>query len=257
MKRTHKEKITSVLALCAGAGLFIWFCIPLFWGVFHVGNGGGILFSLFLIAGGIWYVPLRSRMEQAKHAKPLRVLRRSCWGILAVCFAWAAFLTGCMLWPTPSPSGSGTVVILGCKVGSAALQARIDAAAEYLHSYPDAVAIASGGQGDGEWISEAEAIRSGLEQHGISSGRIYLEDQSTNTNENLANSRRVIEAEGLDPTCILVTERYHMFRALQLAQQQGITAYAFPAKTPWYLLSASYGRELLALTKFFLFPWME
>ncbi|MFR2561565.1 MAG: hypothetical protein ACLS8R_01745 [Anaeromassilibacillus sp.] len=48
-----------------------------------------------------------------------------------------------------------------------------------------------------------------------------------------------------------------MFRALQLAQQQGITAYAFPAKTPWYLLSASYGRELLALTKFFLFPWME
>lgn len=91
MKRTHKEKITSVLALCAGAGLFIWFCIPLFWGVFHVGNGGGILFSLFLIAGGIWYVPLRSRMEQAKHAKPLRVLRRSCWGILAVCFAWAAF----------------------------------------------------------------------------------------------------------------------------------------------------------------------
>ena len=128
MKRTHKEKITSVLALCAGAGLFIWFCIPLFWGVFHVGNGGGILFSLFLIAGGIWYVPLRSRMEQAKHAKPLRVLRRSCWGILAVCFAWAAFLTGCMLWPTPSPSGSGTVVILGCKVGSAALQARIDAA---------------------------------------------------------------------------------------------------------------------------------
>ena len=36
MKRTHKEKITSVLALCAGAGLFIWFCIPLFWGVFHL-----------------------------------------------------------------------------------------------------------------------------------------------------------------------------------------------------------------------------
>lgn len=149
MKRTHKEKITSVLALCAGAGLFIWFCIPLFWGVFHVGNGGGILFSLFLIAGGIWYVPLRSRMEQAKHAKLLRVLRRSCWGILAVCFAWAAFLTGCMLWPTPSPSGSGTVVILGCKVGSAALQARIDAAAEYLHSHPDAVAIASGGRATG------------------------------------------------------------------------------------------------------------
>ena len=55
MKRTHKEKITSVLALCAGAGLFIWFCIPLFWGVFHVGNGGGILFKPFLLDGGIWY----------------------------------------------------------------------------------------------------------------------------------------------------------------------------------------------------------
>ncbi|MFR2561564.1 MAG: YdcF family protein [Anaeromassilibacillus sp.] len=190
MKRTHKEKITSVSPSAGqdcSCGLH-----PAFWGVFHVGNGGEFC-SASSDSGGIWYVPLRSRMEQAKHAKPLRVLRRSCWGILAVCFAWAAFLTGCMLWPTPSPSGSGTVVILGCKVGSAALQARIDAAAEYLHSHPDAVAIASGGQGDGEWISEAEAIRSGLEQHGISSGRIYLEHQITNTNENAANSRRVIE----------------------------------------------------------------
>lgn len=256
MKRTRNEKVISALAFCAGGGLFLWFCIPLFWGVFHVGNGGGMLFSLLLMAGGIWYVPLRNRMECAKHAKPLRILRRFCWGILAACCAWALFLTGCMLWPTPAPSGGGTAVILGCKVGSAALQSRIDTAAEYLHSHPDAVAIASGGQGSGEWISEAEAIRSGLEQHGISSSRIYLEDQSTNTKENLANSRKMIEEEALEPTCILITERYHMFRALQLARQQGITAYAVPAKTPWYILSASYGRELLALTKFFLFPGM-
>ena len=48
-----------------------------------------------------------------------------------------------------------------------------------------------------------------------------------------------------------------MFRALQIAQEHRVTAYAVPAKTPWYILSASYGRELLALTKFYLFPWLS
>ena len=57
MKRTCRESVLSFLAFGAGVGLCIWFCIPLFWGVFHVGNGGGILFSLFLIAGSIWCTP--------------------------------------------------------------------------------------------------------------------------------------------------------------------------------------------------------
>lgn len=254
MGQTHKEKGISALALLVGTGLLVWFCIPLFWGVFHVGNGGGILFALFLIAGGLWYVPLRNRMERAKHAGTFRLLRRICWGGLALCTAWAILLTVCMLWPLPSPEGEGTVVILGCKDGSAALQARIDAAADYLHSHPGTVAIASGGLGEKEWRPEAEAIRSGLEQRGIASSRVYLETQSTNTKENLSYSYAIISSEPLNPTLILVTERYHMFRAIRIARQQGIAAYAVPAKTPWYLLSASYGRELLALTKFFLFP---
>lgn len=257
MKRTCRESVLSFLAFGAGVGLCIWFCIPLFWGVFHVGNGGGILFSLFLIAGSIWYVPLRNRMERSKHARAFRLFRRISWTGLAICAAWAIFLTGCMLWPVPAQSGEGTVVILGCKDGSAALQTRIDTAADYLNAHPDTVAVASGGLGAKEWRSEAEAIRSGLEQRGISSERVYLEDQSTNTKENLAYTCEILKSQSLNPTIIIVTERYHMFRALQIAQEHRVTAYAVPAKTPWYILSASYGRELLALTKFYLFPWLS
>ena len=128
-----------------------------------------------------------------------------------------------MLWPVPAPSGEGTVVILGCKDGSAALQTRIDTAADYLNAHPDTVAVASGGLGAKEWRSEAEAIRSGLEQRGISSERVYLEDQSTNTKENLAYTCEILKSQSLNPTIIIVTERYHMFRALQIAQEHRVT----------------------------------
>lgn len=257
MKKTYLETILRILAFLSGAGLLIWFCIPIFWGVFHIGNGAGILFSILLMAGGIWYVPLRDWMERSIHVRGFRILRRAFWGCVAACAAWAIFLTVCMLSPAPAPPENATVVVLGCKVGSAALNARIDAAANYLRAHPDATAVASGGLGTAETQPEAKAIRDGLERRGISPERILLEGNSTTTKENIAFARAIIEREGLNPEIVVITEQYHEYRALHIAARQGITAYAVPAQTPWYILSASYGRELFALTKFFLFPWMK
>ena len=53
--------------------------------------------------------------------------------------------------------------------------------------------VLSGGQGKGEEISEAEAMRRYLEKSGIDSRRIFLEDRSVNTKENLQFSMEKIQ----------------------------------------------------------------
>ena len=89
------------------------------------------------------------------------------------------------------------VIVLGAQVRgevpTLVLSARIRAAAEYLKEHPQAIAVASGGKGSGENISEAEAIRRGLVRLGIPEERILLEDRSTSTAENLRFSAEMIQ----------------------------------------------------------------
>ena len=89
-----------------------------------------------------------------------------------------------------APAENGEyVIVLGAQVRgevpTLVLSARIRAAAEYLKEHPQAIAVASGGKGSGESISEAEAIHRGLVRLGIAEERILLEDKSTSTAENL------------------------------------------------------------------------
>ncbi len=144
------------------------------------------------------------------------------------------------------------VIILGAQVRgtepSKTLNMRIQTAKEYLTANPDSIAICSGGQGQGEEISEAECIANKLIESGIDSSRILLENQSTNTVENLAFSKALIEDSGA--SVVLVTSDFHMFRALKIAAHQGFTnitpcsAKEFLVTTPGY-----YIREIFALTK--------
>ena len=147
-----------------------------------------------------------------------------------------------------------TVVVLGSKVSgttpSADLRARIDAAAVYLKANPQAKCVVSGGQGAGELVTEASAMEKGLVLQGIDASRILTEDRSTTTVENLKNSLAVIKQNGLSSDLAIVTDEYHEFRAGKIAENLGAKSYAVCAQTPWYIFSACYARELLALTNF-------
>lgn len=154
----------------------------------------------------------------------------------------------------PKP-GANYVIILGAQVRgsvpSLVLDARIRRAAEYLKENPEAIAVASGGKGTGEMISEAEAIRQGLVRLGIAEDRIILEDRSTSTLENIRFSREIIAAneqckllgvsyfkEALagelavsgasdaavcadNSDIVVVTNDFHVYRATRLAQKNG------------------------------------
>lgn len=146
------------------------------------------------------------------------------------------------------------IIILGARVKgtipSLALQYRIDAAAKYLKRNKDTIAIASGGQGPGEDITEAESIKRGLMEHGINESRIILEDKSTDTVENIKFSMKLIP-ENLE-NGLIVSNDFHIFRAKMIARDQGLQMEGLPAKTPAIAVLKSYSREYLAITKFFI-----
>lgn len=155
------------------------------------------------------------------------------------------------------------VIVLGAGVNgetpSMVLQSRIDATAAYLRENPDIPVVLSGGQGSGENISEAECMRRALWTNSEEENRRYLlEDRSTNTAENFAYSRELLEAQGIDPATALiavVTSDFHICRAGHIAARQGY-GYVFgvPAELPWPWLEANYYvREAFAMVKTLLF----
>lgn len=147
------------------------------------------------------------------------------------------------------------VIVLGAGVNgetpSAALGSRIRAAEAYLERHPDVPVVLSGGQGPGEDISEAEAMRRRLED--TVENPLLLEDRSTSTAENFRFSKALLEARGLDTeTAVIavVTNDFHCFRAHMIAQRQGLRIVDVPAELPWWWLTANYyAREAFAVVK--------
>ncbi len=146
------------------------------------------------------------------------------------------------------PEDEATVIVLGAALRgdrpSLSLRQRLDAAAEYLAEHPQANCIVSGGQGPDEICTEASVMKRYLEEKGIASKRIYVEDQSTSTFENVRLSREVIEQEGLSTKVAVVTQEFHQFRAQQFVKRAGLTVSgAVTAHTPWYLLASYWIRD--------------
>ena len=228
-------------------------------GVWSLGTWVGLAAGLLTAVGARWWPQLTSFCRRHR----LRWLQLGSLWLFVLFLAYSLVLCGLMVsgaLRAPPQEAQGTVVVLGSKVNgsvpSADLQARINRAAAYLLEHPELPVVASGGQGAGEDVSEAEAIREGLIAQGVEASRIYLEDQSSDTQENIAFSREVMRENGLPEPMLIVTDEYHEFRANLLAEQTGIESLAVPGATPFYLLPACVAREVLALTKLLFFSWM-
>jgi uncharacterized SAM-binding protein YcdF (DUF218 family) len=153
-----------------------------------------------------------------------------------------------------APQNADYLIVLGAKVNgtvpSLALNERIKTAAAYLLNNKNTIAIASGGKGPGEDISEAEAIKQELVKYGVSDSRIFLEDRSTDTYENVQFSKGFIPQKAIHG--IIVTNNFHVFRSIRIAKDHGLVVTGLPAKTPKTAIVKSYVREYLAITKYFL-----
>lgn len=206
------------------------------------------------IAGVILAYHVLNRLSQGH--KTARVLRSIlsiglALGILATAGTWSLILSERKGRDT---QGISYVVVLGAGVNgvtpSQSMRERLTAAKDFLDANPAVICVVSGGQGVGEEISEAQCMYNTLVSWNVSEDRIWMEDQSTNTLENLSNSLDVIEARtGVRPEKIgLISSEYHLFRAGEFAKDAGVTPVGIPAVTRNPLLRFNYYlREIVAV----------
>lgn len=152
------------------------------------------------------------------------------------------------------------MIILGCKIrkdGSITplLKGRIDKALEFAkkqkeNNNKDIIFIPSGGQGNDETISEAEAINKYLLDQGISKKQILLENKSTNTYENIKFSYNLIKKrknyKDKNNNIAFSTTNYHVFRAGNIAFKQNLNIEGVGANTKAYFWINAFIREFIA-----------
>ena len=152
------------------------------------------------------------------------------------------------------------VIVLGCKVNesgvSNSLKARLDTTLEYHSINPKAKIIVTGGQGSNEPMTEAEAMKRYLVANGVPENIIYKEDKSTSTNENFANSKKILEnLFDDDYTACIITNSFHAYRSRGLAKLNGMNLTTYNAPTPYISMPVDYCREVLAVIKLWLFKY--
>lgn len=145
------------------------------------------------------------------------------------------------------------IIIHGCGLIdgeriSKLLSNRVDKAIEvYNRCKTKPVIIPSGGKGADEKISEAEAMKRHLLEHGIPESDILLEDRSTTTEENLINSRDIIDRRLGKKKTALISSNYHIYRCLRLARQVGFRCTGIGAKVALYYWPSALIREFVAV----------
>ena len=141
---------------------------------------------------------------------------------------------------------------------SPSLVRRLDGACRYLKEYPDSKAIVSGGQGNGENRSEADAMFQYLTERGIEPERIIKEDKATSTKENLLFSFEIIKELGDDPVgnTAILSSPYHLFRAKSMSRALGVEAAGVAGDFDCILLTINHFiREAFGVTHFWVFGW--
>lgn len=150
------------------------------------------------------------------------------------------------------PRPSDCILILGCGLyGSSPSPFLRDRLEQGLKLYRDgygAKIIVSGGQGPGETISEAEAMRRYLVSNGVPPGDIIMEDRSTSTLTNLQYSLKRMKEYRLR-TAVIVSNSFHLVRCAILSAKLGLDATYSGTYAPEYWTAETAGllREVAAI----------
>lgn len=245
-ERRRKILAVAFTALSAFCGLY-WLLCGIFAGFGISALWVWVLFAAFFGATALWYGERRP-FRRLRHIK---WLRRAVAILLCICALYLVVIEALVISGMASEGEKDLdyIIVLGAKVNgtrpSLALRCRIDRAYEYLTENPNTVAVLSGGQGAGEDISEAEAMCRGLVERGILEERLVLEARSTSTEENLKFSYDLIPQGA---SVGLLTNNFHVWRAVRAAKAQGQSPSGISASYPNVLLIHYMMREFLSIT---------
>jgi len=219
---------------------------------------GKITFSEVFFLGGVILIIF--------HFIKKKILRKNIINVVKFLFSIGLIIfliveSAIVIFPKSNIGYSNYVIILGAGIKgespSLTLVQRLDAAIEYISSQNNKVKIiVSGGQGKGESISEAEAMKRYLVNKGVQE-EIIMEDKSRNTIENLSFSKKIIEEDSNknveEVDVKIITSDFHALRSNLIANRLGYNDKSFfTNRTLPILMPVMYSREFFAIIKFFL-----
>ncbi len=245
IENTGMKVIPAVISLCS----LIWFIIPFAKGIINIGSVTGVAVSSALLMIFVFFRRFSAFIGHLWNSPAGKILVLSVSSVCVICIMISAAMSFFMIkaMNDAPPDENTTLVVLGCQVKkgrpSNMLKRRLEAAYDYLSKHDSVNVVVSGGQGADEIISEAQCMKEYLVEKGIDPGRIYIEDRSVNTEENIRFSMNLIEKQGLCSDITIVTDGFHQLRAELIAKKLGINVSHISASTRWYLLPSYWVRE--------------
>lgn len=251
-ENTDRYSFLRILLAVIGGVVFGLFSNPYLGGIINIGNITGVIVSLIMIGYALLFNSINAWIKKLASKKAGRRVVAAFSFVFSVVLV-SAVVIGTLMITATTKTGQGdeVLIVLGCKVNgdqpSAMLGERLMAAKQYLDTHESAVCIVSGGKGDDEGISEAQCMYNWLVKNGVEKDRIYLEDKSTSTLENIEFSTKILEEEKLGTNVAIATNEFHIFRAGKVAEKNGLTYCAVPAKTDWWLVPTYSVREMYGI----------
>ena len=144
-------------------------------------------------------------------------------------------MLGAAVWPAGRPSP--------------ALRRRVTHAVHLLHSGHGKILLMTGGLGQHP-PTEGEVMRQVAIEAGVPAAQILIEQQATSTLESAIYCTRIIRQHGWS-TALIVTDRYHLPRALLAFQNFGLQVSGSAAGgryvfRRWWKAWYAWGREVVA-----------
>lgn len=169
-----------------------------------------------------------------------RVLRTGLWlgaavGVLLVLYVVVTFF---QVWSASrqedDSSATDAIVVLGAAQydgrPSPVFQARLDHAIELYRAGLAGTVVLTGGNQAGDRFTEGYSGYRYLVQQGLPEEALVLEDQGTNTWEQLAAAARILRGRG-QTKVLLVSDPYHSYRLEATAEELGLDPQVSPAAT--------------------------
>ena len=178
-----------------------------------------------------------------------RMLMRIALGIILAAFlVWAGVFSAVCICAARERAArrSDCIIVLGARVWpdgrmSNALRYRCERALEVWKEGLSENIIVAGGQGNDEPAAEADVMRAYFLKNGVPEQNIIAENISTNTIQNMKNAREIMLQKGWK-TAAVVTNDYHVQRALWIARDAQVDACGIAAPSPNMLSSRLFCR---------------
>jgi len=142
-----------------------------------------------------------------------------------------------------SSASASAIVVMGAAQWngkpSPVLKDRLDHAAALFRAHRAHEIIVTGGKKPGDGITQGLTGYDYLTSVGIPAADVKLENQGTNSYQELSAAANIMRNQHLTPTVLLVSDPYHSLRITQIASELGLTAHVSPddVRSTWYSLA--------------------